>query len=65
MTKVQVPRTKSHINEREAAENMAFWMNEMGLRPKHIENTKTTHQSKKYPEPEKSDWYKQGKECPF
>lgn len=51
--------------QREAAENMAFWMNEMGLRPKHIENTKTTHQSKKYPEPEKSDWYKQGKECPF
>jgi len=41
------------------------FFDQMGLRPKHIENTTTTPQSKKYPEPEKSDWYKQGKECPF
>lgn len=51
--------------QREAAKNMAFWMNEMGLRPKHIENTTTTPQSKVYPKAETSDWYKQGKECPF
>ena len=45
--------------------DFALFMEQMGLRPKHIENTTTTPQSKKYPEPEKSDWYKQGKECPF
>jgi hypothetical protein len=37
----------------------------MGLRPKHIENTKTTPQSKEYPKAETSDWYKRGEECPF
>lgn len=38
---------------------------ELGLRPKHIETTTTTPQSKVYPKAETSDWYKQGKECPF
>jgi hypothetical protein len=45
--------------------SLTDFLDQLGLRPKHIENTKTTHQSKKYPEPETSDWYKQGKECPF
>ena len=40
-------------------------MEQMGLRPKHIENTKTTPQSKVYPKAETSDWYKRGEECPF
>jgi hypothetical protein len=51
-------------SQRQAQENMDFWIGK-GLRLTPIENTKTTHQSKKYPEPETSDWYKQGKECPF
>lgn len=41
------------------------FFDQMGLRPKHIENTTTTPQSKVYPKAETSDWYKKGKECPF
>lgn len=45
--------------------DFGLFMEQMGLRPKHIENTTTTPQSKVYPKAETSDWYKQGKECPF
>jgi hypothetical protein len=45
--------------------DFGLFIEQMGLRPKHIENTKTTPQSKVYPKEETSDWYKQGKECPF
>jgi hypothetical protein len=45
--------------------DFGLFMEQMGLRPKHIENTTTTPQSKVFPKAETSDWYKQGKECPF
>jgi hypothetical protein len=41
------------------------FFDQMGLRPKHAEKPTTTPQSKVYPKAETSDWYKQGKECPF
>lgn len=51
-------------SQRRAQENMDFWIGK-GLPPKNIETTTTTPPSKVYPKAETSDWYKQGKECPF
>lgn len=48
--------------------DFGLFLDQMGVRPKHIENTKTTPQSKFNPvdrTTETNDWYKQGKECPF
>jgi hypothetical protein len=41
------------------------FFNQMGLRPKQPENTNPPPQLKEHPKAETSDWYKQGKECPF
>jgi signal recognition particle subunit SEC65 len=50
-----------HPDDKELERHLA----ELGLRPKHAEKPTTTPQSKVYPKAETSDWYKQGKECPF
>jgi hypothetical protein len=41
------------------------FLDQLGLRPSENEKPKSTQQSKEYPKAETSDWYKQGKECPF
>lgn len=45
--------------------DFGLFLDQIGVRPKQIENTKTTPQSKDLRKEETNEWYKQGKECPF
>ena len=45
--------------------DFGLFMEQMGLRPKQPENTNPQPKLREYPKAETSDWYKQGKECPF
>lgn len=45
--------------------DFGLFLDQIGVRPKQIENTKTTHKSKDLRREETNEWYKEGKECPF
>ena len=46
-------------------EDLGAFLDLMGLRGVAKEQPKQQSQPKGYPKAETSDWYKQGKECPF
>jgi hypothetical protein len=46
-------------------EDLGAFLDLMGLRGVAKEQPKKQSQPKVYPKAETSDWYKQGKECPF
>jgi hypothetical protein len=46
-------------------EDLGAFLDLMGLRGVAKEQPKQQSQPKAYPKAETSDWYKQGKECPF
>ncbi len=51
--------------EPDSYEHLNLLLDQIGVRPKHTENTKTAPQSQDLPQEDPNDWYKQGKECPF